>query len=51
MQHKPRYSRPIVLSMALLGLVTAVVAVLLMRDLTVPQQLVEKPLDVQALSR
>jgi hypothetical protein len=51
MQAKPRYSRPMVLLMMLIGLTSGLVVVLLTRDITPPQQQVEKPLNVVAVSQ
>ncbi len=51
MQAKPRYSRPVVLLMMLVGLTFGVFFVLLSRPITPPQQPVEKPIDVRAVSQ
>jgi len=47
MQHKRRFSRAGVLSMAVIGLVIGICVVLMTKDFTPPQQAVEKELDAK----
>jgi len=51
MQQKHKYSRVGVLFMAVLGVSIAVVTVLMLRDIPVPQQTIEKELDASAFTQ
>ena len=50
MQQKPKYSRPAILFMALIGMSVGVVTVLMFRDIAIPQHQIEKELDAKAFT-
>lgn len=49
-QKRKYYSRPMVLFMAVIGVTVAVVAVLAIKEIKPPQQVIEKELDAGALA-
>lgn len=51
MQQKRKFSRPVVLLMATLGMTVGVVVVLLAKDVKAPQQMIEKELDAGAFAQ